>query len=93
LTLETCLDDLETSVRGGATVALRSKSPPMVRQEIYAMLCCYQTIRTLISRAAGDSGLGSPPGLLHRGPPAATPARLSAAAAGTTPASPAGWRP
>jgi Insertion element 4 transposase N-terminal/Transposase DDE domain len=55
--LETCFDELETSVRGGATVVLRSKSPPMIRQEIYAMLCCYQAIRTLISHAAGDSGL------------------------------------
>ena len=55
--LETCFDELETSVRGGAAVVLRSKSPPMIRQEIYAMLCCYQAIRTLISRAAGDSGL------------------------------------
>ena len=55
--LETCLDELETSLRGGATVVLRSKSPPMIRQEIYAMLCCYQAIRTLISDAAGDAGL------------------------------------
>jgi len=55
--LETCFDELETSIRGGATVVLRSKSPPMIRQEIYAMLCCYQAIRTLISHAAGDSGL------------------------------------
>ena len=55
--LETCLDELETSVRGGTTVVLRSKSPPMIRQEIYAMLCCYQAIRTLISYAANDSGL------------------------------------
>jgi Insertion element 4 transposase N-terminal/Transposase DDE domain len=54
--LETCFDELETSIRGGATVVLRSKSPPMIRQEIYAMLCCYQAIRVLISRAAGDSG-------------------------------------
>ena len=50
--LETCFDELETSLRGGATVVLRSKSPPMIRQEIYAMLCCYQAIRTLISHAA-----------------------------------------
>jgi transposase IS4-like protein/DDE family transposase len=54
--LETCFDELETSLRGGAAVVLRSKSPPMIRQEIYAMLCCYQAIRTLISRAAGDAG-------------------------------------
>ncbi len=54
--LETCFDELETSVRGGAAVVLRSKSPPMIRQEIYAMLCCYQAIRTLISRAADEAG-------------------------------------
>jgi Insertion element 4 transposase N-terminal/Transposase DDE domain len=55
--LETCFDELETSIRGGAAIVLRSKSPPMIRQEIYAMLCCYQAIRTLISHAAGDAGL------------------------------------
>jgi hypothetical protein len=54
--LETCFDELEISLRGGATVVLRSKSPPMIRQEIYAMLCCYQAIRTLISHAADDAG-------------------------------------
>jgi hypothetical protein len=55
--LETCFDELETSIRGGAAVVLRSKSPPMIRQEIYAMLCCYQAIRVLISDAAGDAGI------------------------------------
>jgi Insertion element 4 transposase N-terminal/Transposase DDE domain len=55
--LETCFDELETSLRGGAAVVLRSQSPPMIRQEIYAMLCCYQAIRTLISHAADDAGL------------------------------------
>ena len=44
-------------IRGGAAVVLRSKSPPMIRQEIYAMLCCYQAIRTLISHAASDAGI------------------------------------
>jgi hypothetical protein len=55
--LETCFAELETSLRGGAAVVLRSKSPPMIRQEIYAMLCCYQAIRTLISHAADDAGI------------------------------------
>jgi len=55
--LETCFDELETSVRGGASVVLRSKSPPMIRQEIYAMLCCYQAIRVLISDAAAGDGI------------------------------------
>jgi IS4 transposase len=31
---------------------LRSKSPAMVRQELYALLCCYQAIRHVIARAA-----------------------------------------
>jgi hypothetical protein len=55
--LETCFDELETSIRGGAAVVLRSKSPPMIRQEIYAMLCCYQAIRILIGHAADDAGI------------------------------------
>lgn len=55
--LETCFDELETSIHGGATVVLRSKSPPLIRQEIYAMLCCYQAIRTLTNHAAGTAGL------------------------------------
>ena len=66
--LETCFDELETSMRGGAAVVLRSKSPPMIRQEIYAMLCCYQAIRTLISHAAGDAGAGPGPHLLYPRP-------------------------
>ena len=55
--LETCFDELETSVRGGAAVVLRPKSPPMIRQEIYAMLCCYQAIRLLISDAASQESI------------------------------------
>lgn len=35
---------------------LRSKTPDMVEQELWAMLCVYQAIRHLITRAA-------PPGL------------------------------
>lgn len=42
-----------------AAVVPRSKSPPRIRQEIYAVLCCYQAIRTLISRAADDAGIDS----------------------------------
>jgi hypothetical protein len=32
--LETCVDELETSLRGGAAVVLPSKTPDMIRQEI-----------------------------------------------------------
>ena len=75
--LETCFDELETSIRGGAAVVLRSKSPPMIRQEIYAMLCCYQAIRTLISHAAATPGID--PGRS----PLPAPATGSAAASAT----------
>src|SRR5260370_823435 len=60
--LATCFDELETSIRGGAAVVLRSKSPPMIRQEIYAMLTCYQAIRTLLTHSAADAPL--PPALI-----------------------------
>src|SRR5258708_5696546 len=53
--LETCFDELETSIRGGATVVLRSKSPPTIRQAISAMLCCYQAIRPHIRHPPRDS--------------------------------------
>ena len=75
--LETCFDELETSLRGGAAVVLRSKSPPMIRQEIYAMLCCYQAIRTLISHAAATRDWTRP------GSPSPAPATESAAASAT----------
>jgi hypothetical protein len=49
--IETAFAELETGVRGGPSVVLRSKSPDMIRQEIYALLCTYQAIRTLICHA------------------------------------------
>jgi hypothetical protein len=55
--LETALDELETGIRGGPDIVLRSKSPDMIRQEIYALLCTYQAIRTLICHAASVAGL------------------------------------
>ncbi len=59
---ETGIGDLKTAIRGGPEVVLRSKTPAMVEQEFWAMLCVYQAIRELISYAA-------PPGL--------DPARIS----------------
>jgi hypothetical protein len=49
---ETGIGDLKTAVRGGPEVVLRSKTPAMVEQEFWAMLCVYQAIRELISYAA-----------------------------------------
>jgi len=49
---ETGIADLKTTVRGGPETVLRSKSPTMVTQEFWAMLCVYQAIRDMISYAA-----------------------------------------
>ncbi|MCA1672402.1 MAG: IS4 family transposase [Actinobacteria bacterium] len=53
---ETGIGEIKTEQRGGPEVVLRSKTPTMVAQEFWAMLCVYQATRHLISRAA-------PPGL------------------------------
>ncbi|MHB8185058.1 MAG: IS4 family transposase [Dermatophilaceae bacterium] len=55
--IETAFAELVTGVRGGPGVVLRSKSPDMIRQELYALLCTYQAIRTLICHAAAAEGL------------------------------------
>lgn len=49
---ETGIGDLKTAIRGGPEVVLRSKTPPGVEQEFWALLCVYQAIRELISYAA-----------------------------------------
>ncbi len=53
---ETAIGDLKTEQRGGPETVLRSKTPDMVAQEFWAMLCVYQAVRDLIAHAA-------PPGL------------------------------
>jgi hypothetical protein len=60
--LGTCFSTLELSLPGRSTMALRSKNPDLIHQEVHAMLCCYQAIRGLISReparpASGPSAL------------------------------------
>lgn len=55
--LETAIGEVETRLRGGPEVVLRSKSPDMVRQEVYALLCVYQAIRHLIATAADTTGI------------------------------------
>ena len=53
---ENAFDELKTHQRGAGRV-LRSKSPEMVVQEIYAHLLVYYAIRTLINDAAEPEGL------------------------------------
>ena len=49
--IESAFDELKTHQRGARTV-LRSKSPELVKQEIWGHLCCHYAIRTLMFAAA-----------------------------------------
>ncbi|HVA09545.1 MAG TPA: IS4 family transposase [Acidimicrobiales bacterium] len=53
--IESAFDELKTHQRGPRTV-LRSKSPELVRQEIWGHLCCHYAIRTLMWAAADQAG-------------------------------------
>jgi hypothetical protein len=54
---ETCIGEIKTIQRGGPEVVLRSKTPDMVEQEFWAMLCVYQAVRDLLTHAARAPGL------------------------------------
>jgi hypothetical protein len=49
---ESVLDEIETDLRGGSTVVLRSKHADTVRQEIWALLLTHYAIRHLMTEAA-----------------------------------------
>jgi hypothetical protein len=53
--IENAFDELKTHQRGPKTV-LRSKSPPLVLQEIWGHLCCHYAIRTLMADTAAQAG-------------------------------------
>ena len=53
--IELAFDELKTHQRGPRTV-LRSKSPDLVRQEIWGHLCCHYAIRALMAEAALHAG-------------------------------------
>ena len=53
--IELALDELKTHQRGPRTV-LRSKSPDLVRQEIWGHLCCHYAIRALMADTAEHAG-------------------------------------
>jgi hypothetical protein len=55
--IETAIGDVETRLRGGTEVILRSKSPTMILQEVYGLLCVYQAIRTVMNAGADQAGL------------------------------------
>jgi hypothetical protein len=52
---ETLIEILKIEIRG-THATFRSKTPAMVRQELYALLCCYQAIRQVIDAAARQAG-------------------------------------
>lgn len=54
--IENVLDELKTHQRGPRAV-LRSKSPELVKQEIWGYLCCHFAIRTLMWQAADHAQL------------------------------------
>jgi Insertion element 4 transposase N-terminal/Transposase DDE domain len=53
--IENAFDELKTHQRG-PRIVLRSKSPELVRQEIWGHLCCHYAIRSLMAEAAAHSG-------------------------------------
>jgi hypothetical protein len=53
---ETCFAELKTRLRGPGRV-LRSRTPDLARQEIWAYLIAYQAIRAVIARTAAAAGL------------------------------------
>jgi len=54
--IETTFDEFKTHLRG-ARIVLRSKTPPLVRQEIYGLLLAHFAIRRLIHDAAVPGSL------------------------------------
>jgi hypothetical protein len=53
--IESVLDELKTHQRGPRAV-LRSKSPELVKQELWGHLCCHYALRTLMFDAAVHAG-------------------------------------
>ena len=50
--VETLFDEFKTHLRGGSQVLLRSKTPDLVRQEVYGLLLAHYTVRTVMHEAA-----------------------------------------
>jgi hypothetical protein len=53
---ETLFDEFKTHLRGGSRVLLRSKTPDLVRQEVYGLLLAHYCVRTVIHEAALAAG-------------------------------------
>jgi hypothetical protein len=60
--LDDCFSALDLLPPGRAAVLLRSKNPDLIRQEVHAMLCCYQAVRGLINHRPSSPGGPAAPG-------------------------------
>jgi hypothetical protein len=56
-TSETIFKHIKIEQRGGRTATLRSMSPAMVEQELWAMLCVYQAVHHLAAESAQQANL------------------------------------
>ena len=53
---ESLFDEFKTHVRGGSRVLLRSKTPELVRQEVYGLLLAHYVVRVVMHDAAQAIG-------------------------------------
>jgi len=49
---ESTFDEFKTHLRGGAAIRLRSKTPDLVRQEVYGLLLAHYVVRAVMYEAA-----------------------------------------
>jgi hypothetical protein len=54
--IEGIFDEFKTHIRGGSHVVLRSKTPDLVRQEVYGLLLAHYVVRTVMHDAALAAG-------------------------------------
>lgn len=54
--VETLFDEFKTHVRGGSRVLLRSKTPDLVKQEVYGLLLAHYVVRVVMYDAAQAMG-------------------------------------
>lgn len=53
---ENLFDEFKTHMRGGNRVLLRSKTPELVKQEVYGLLLAHYTVRVVMNDAAQAAG-------------------------------------
>jgi len=59
---QSLFDEFKTHMRGGSRVLLRSKTPDLVRQEVYGLLLAHYAVRVLKRKLPQAAGVFSPTG-------------------------------